>query len=138
MVDYRGASHAAFLARISRGGNNVTIDIERCFRDLAGHVRNDPDLLALFRTHDPEAVIQRLPVRFRAELVRFLALYGCRSRHRTLYIKRWAEAPQEVIGILQSLVRNQLEPTTEGSDGKDLQVAKNENTTAAPAPRRCP
>jgi rifampicin phosphotransferase len=107
MVDYRGASHASFLARISRGGNNVTIDIERCFRELAGHVRNDPELLALFRTHDPEAVLRLLPVRFRAELVRFLALYGCRSRHRTLYIKRWAEAPQEVIGILQALARRQ-------------------------------
>ncbi|MEN8807830.1 MAG: PEP/pyruvate-binding domain-containing protein [Desulfobacterales bacterium] len=107
MVDYRGASHAAFLARISRGGNNVTIDIERCFRDLAGHVRNNPELLALFRTHDPEAVLRLLPVRFRAELVRILALYGCRSRHRTLYIKRWAEAPQEVIGILQALARRQ-------------------------------
>jgi phosphohistidine swiveling domain-containing protein len=110
MVDCRGASHAAFLARISRGGNNVTIDIERCFRDLAGHIRNDPELLALFRTHDPEAVLRLLPVRFRAELVRFLALYGCRSRHRTLYIRRWAEAPQEVIGILQALAQRQPNP----------------------------
>jgi pyruvate,water dikinase len=110
MVDCRGASHAAFLARISRGGNNVTIDIERWFRDLAGHIRNDPELLALFRTHDPQAVLRLLPVRFRAELVRFLTLYGCRSRHRTLYIRRWAEAPQEVIGILQALAQRQPNP----------------------------
>lgn len=110
MVDCRGTSHAAFLARISRGGNNVTIDIERRFRDLAGHVRSDPELLALFRAHDPETILRRLPVRFKAELDRFLARYGCRSRHRTLYIKRWAEVPQEVIGILQALARRQTSP----------------------------
>ncbi|MGB7920495.1 MAG: PEP/pyruvate-binding domain-containing protein [Desulfobacterales bacterium] len=105
MVDCWGASHAAFLERISRGGNNVTIEIERRFRDLAGQIRNDPELLQLFRTHDSDAVLRLLPVRFKAELNRFLAQYGCRSRHRTLYIKRWAEAPQEVIGILQALAQ---------------------------------
>ena len=108
MVDYRGASHAAFLSRISRGGNNVTIDIERRFRDLAGQIRNDPELLQLFQTHDADTVLRLLPVRFKTELDRFLALYGCRSRHRTLYIKRWAEAPQEVIGILQALAQRQF------------------------------
>ena len=110
MVDCRGASHAAFLARISRGGNNVTIEIERRFRDLAGQIRNDPELLQLFRTHDPDTVLRLLPVRFKTELDQFLAHYGCRSRHRTLFIKRWAEAPQEVIGILQALAQRQSNP----------------------------
>jgi rifampicin phosphotransferase len=110
MVDCRGAPHAAFLARISRGGNNVTIDIERRFRDLAGRIRSDPELLALFQTQDPEAILRRLPVRFRIELDRFLARYGCRSRHRTLFIKRWAENPEEVLGILQALARRQTNP----------------------------
>jgi phosphohistidine swiveling domain-containing protein len=110
MVDCRGASHAAFLTRISRGGNNVTIEIERRFRDLAGQIRNDPDLLQLFQTHDAETVLRLLPVRFKTELDRFLAHYGCRSRHRTLYIKRWAEAPQEVIGILQALAQRPSNP----------------------------
>ncbi len=107
MVDCRGASHAAFLMRISQGGNNVTIEIERRFRELAGHVRNDPELLQLFQTHDADTVLRRLPARFKTELDQFLAHYGCRSRHRTLYIKRWAEAPQEVIGILQALAQRQ-------------------------------
>jgi len=107
MVDCRGASHAAFLTRISRGGNNVTIEIERRFRDLAGKIRNDPELLQLFQTHDADTVLRLLPVRFKTELDRFLAHYGCRSRHRTLYIRRWAEAPQEVIGILQALAQRQ-------------------------------
>ncbi|MGD9237008.1 MAG: PEP-utilizing enzyme, partial [Desulfobacterales bacterium] len=40
----------------------------------------------------------------------FLVQYGCRSRHRTLYVKRWAEAPEEVLGILQNLVRHQNGP----------------------------
>jgi pyruvate,water dikinase len=124
MVDCWGASHAAFLERISRGGNNVTIEIERRFRDLAGQIRNDPELLQLFRTHDPDAVLRLLPVRFKAELNRFLAQYGCRSRHRTLYIKRWVEAPQEVIGILQALAQRQSTPAevaerTSAVDGSD-------------------
>ena len=128
MVDRRGASHGAFLARISRGGNNVTIDIERCFRDLADHIRSDPELTALFRAHDPEGVLRQLPVSFRAELVRFLALYGCRSRHRTLYIKRWAEAPQEVIGILQSLALRPTSPAgvtkrTAATDGDSVDAS---------------
>lgn len=124
MVDCRGASHAAFLTRISRGGNNVTIEIERRFRDLAGHIRNDPELLQLFETHDAETVLRLLPERFKTELDRFLAHYGCRSRHRTLYIERWAEAPQEVIGILQALAQRQSNPAevaerTSAVDGSD-------------------
>jgi phosphohistidine swiveling domain-containing protein len=125
MVDCRGTSHAAFLTRISRGGNNVTIEIERRFRDLAGQIRNDPELLQLFdETHDSDTVLRLLPVRFKTELDRFLALYGCRSRHRTLYIKRWAEAPQEVIGILQALAQRQSIPVevaerTSVVDGSD-------------------
>ena len=90
----------------------------------AGQIRNDPELLQLFRTHDSDAVSRLLPVRFNAELNRFLAQYGCRSRHRTLYIKRWAEAPQEVIGILQALAQRQYNPTavaerTAAVDGSD-------------------
>ncbi|MGW8186752.1 MAG: PEP/pyruvate-binding domain-containing protein, partial [Desulfobacterales bacterium] len=114
MVDCRGASHAAFLTRISQGGSNVTIEIERRFRDLAGQIRNDPELLQLFQTHDADTVLRLLPVRFKTELDRFLAHYGCRSRHRTLYIKRWAEAPQEVIGILQALAQRQPNPAEIG------------------------
>ncbi len=105
MVDCLGRSHAEFLAQISRGGSNVTIDIERRFRGFALEISRDAELLTLFTTHDADAVLRRLPAGFRAELDRFLFRYGCRSRHRTLYIARWAEAPQEVIGILQALVR---------------------------------
>jgi pyruvate,water dikinase len=51
-----------------------------------------------------------LSKKFRDDLHAFLAQYGCRSRHRTLYVKRWAEAPEEVLGILQTLVRHQKDP----------------------------
>ncbi|MFZ0611070.1 MAG: PEP/pyruvate-binding domain-containing protein, partial [Desulfobacterales bacterium] len=112
MVDCLGRSHADFLSQISRGGGNVTIDIERRFRAFALRISRDAKLQTLFLTHDAAAVLRRLPDGFRAELDRFLARYGCRSRHRTLYIERWAEAPQEVIGILQALVRRKT-----GADG---------------------
>jgi pyruvate,water dikinase len=51
-----------------------------------------------------------LSKKFSDDLHAFLAQYGCRSRHRTLYVKRWAEAPEEVLGILQTLVRHQKDP----------------------------
>jgi pyruvate,water dikinase len=35
-----------------------------------------------------------------------LRRFGCRSRHRTLLTRRWVEAPEEVVSILQSLVRH--------------------------------
>ncbi|MFZ1202317.1 MAG: PEP/pyruvate-binding domain-containing protein [Desulfobacterales bacterium] len=107
MVDCLGKSHAVFLALISRGGSNVTIDIERRFRDFGAQISTDPTLSAVFRNQDRAAVLRELPAGFKAELNRFLARYGCRSRHRTLYIERWAENPAEVIGILQALVRRQ-------------------------------
>jgi len=39
----------------------------------------------------------------------FLSKYGCRSRHRTLYLKRWSEAPEEVLGMMAALLRNPMD-----------------------------
>jgi phosphohistidine swiveling domain-containing protein len=64
-----------------------------------------------------------LPPAIRIDLENFLSRYGCRARHRTLLIKRWSESPQEVIGILQSLVRNQLN-LTEEVHARKLPMAK--------------
>ena len=65
--------------------------------------RRDGFARAAFAHH----LVADLPPSIQAWLDNFLACYGSRSRHRTLLVKRWAEAPEEVIGVLQSLVRSQ-------------------------------
>jgi pyruvate,water dikinase len=107
MVDIFGRSHADFLERISTGGDNVTIDIERRFRQMGRAISRDPDFAERFVGARPEALFEQLPAWFRTEFAQFLKHYGCRSRHRTLYIARWAEAPAEILRILKSLVKCQ-------------------------------
>ena len=96
----------AFLTMLSRGSDNVTIVIENWFRRTAGQICSNPALAERFRSDPPEELALALPADLRTELQAFMQRYGFRSRHRTLLIKRWAEAPEEVIGILQSLVRH--------------------------------
>jgi len=105
MVDCCGFSHGHFLQRLAWGADNVSIRIERRFRDMADRIRRNPDLLKDFQSRETAELKDRLPESLRRELPSFLARYGCRSRHRTLYVPRWSEAPDEVLGILQTLVK---------------------------------
>jgi pyruvate,water dikinase len=97
---------ASFLDLIGRGGNNVTLTIESWFRAMARRISADPKLAARFTTDSPRQLAESVPDEICAELAAFLTQFGCRSRHRTLLVARWAEAPKEVLAILQSLVRS--------------------------------
>jgi rifampicin phosphotransferase len=97
---------SGFLGLISRGSANVTIVIENWFRRTAQHIGSIPALAERFISDSPKQIASSLPSELRAEIDSFLHRYGFRSRHRTLLFKRWAEAPEEVVGILQSLVRH--------------------------------
>ena len=105
-VDRLRMTGAGFLGLISRGSDNVTIGIEHWFRKTALHIGSDPGLQERFLSEAPAELAYSLPAELQAEVDAFLQRYGFRSRHRTLLIKRWAEAPEEVVGILQSLVRH--------------------------------
>ena len=105
-VDRLQMTGTGFLGLISQGSNNVTIGIEHWFRKTALHIGSDPGLAERFLSETPAELAFSLPVELQAEVHAFLQRYGFRSRHRTLLIKRWAEAPEEVVGILQSLVRH--------------------------------
>jgi len=105
-VDRLQMTGAGFLGLISRGSNNVTIGIETWFRKTALHIGSDPALEERFLSEPPAQLAFSLPADLQAQVHAFLQRYGFRSRHRTLLIKRWAEAPEEVVGILQSLVRH--------------------------------
>ncbi|MGD1973966.1 MAG: PEP/pyruvate-binding domain-containing protein, partial [Desulfobacterales bacterium] len=104
-------SHADFLYLLSEKANNISIDIEQHFRKAAQKIVQNKALADKFQNSSAALSVEDLPPTIRIELTNFLFQYGCRSRHRTLFIKRWSEAPEEVIGILQSLVRNQLNST---------------------------
>ena len=104
-VDLAGFSHSKFLSLLSEHGQNITISIERQFRRMAEALRQDEALAQRVITEPPENLLTDLPPAFKQIFDQFLARYGCRSRHRTLYVKRWAEAPEEVVAILQALVR---------------------------------
>jgi pyruvate,water dikinase len=105
-VDRLRMTGAGFLGLISRGSDNVTIGIENWFRRTALHIGSDPGLEKRFLSAPAAELAVSLPAELQAEVRAFLQRYGFRSRHRTLLVKRWAEAPEEVIGILQSLVRH--------------------------------
>jgi phosphohistidine swiveling domain-containing protein len=106
MVDCFGYMHDNFLEVLGKKGHNTTIKIEKRFRHLANQIAIDADFQAQFISQPPEKLLPALPSYFREELNAFLSEFGCRSRHRTLVVKRWAEAPEEVVGILQALVRH--------------------------------
>jgi pyruvate,water dikinase len=112
MVDVLGYSHEHFLEVLSRNGHNTTIEIEKQFQGLADQIVIDKKMLTQFFNQPPEKLWLGLSKNFRENLHGFLTRFGCRSRHRTLYVKRWAEAPEEVLGILQTLVRHQQGPET--------------------------
>ena len=105
-VDRLWMTGAGFLMLISQGSDNVTIGIEHWFRKTALHIGSDPGLQERFLSEAAAELTYSLPAWLKAEVDAFLQRYGFRSRHRTLLIKRWAEAPEEVVGILQSLVRH--------------------------------
>ena len=105
-VDRLKMSGADFLGLISQGSDNVTMAIEQWFRKTASQIDSIPGLREPFLAKPPEALASVLPAELQAEVREFLQRYGFRSRHRTLLTRRWAEAPEEVLGILQSLVRH--------------------------------
>jgi pyruvate,water dikinase len=107
MVDVLEYSHKHFLEVLSQNGYNTTIEIEKQFQRLTNQIIADEEMLALFLKQPSTKLWQGLSKNFRDDLHTFLMKFGCRSRHRTLYVKRWAEEPAEVIGILQTLVRHQ-------------------------------
>jgi pyruvate,water dikinase len=107
MVDVLEYSHKHFLQALSQNGYNTTIEIEKQFQRLTNQIIADEEMLALFLKQPSTKLWQGLSKNFRDDLHTFLMKFGCRSRHRTLYVKRWAEEPAEVIGILQTLVRHQ-------------------------------
>jgi pyruvate,water dikinase len=105
MVDVAGMGHSDFLKGLGRGNRNVTVAIERKFRELASDIRNDPDLSGLFQQRPEELSVESMPGWFREKLHRFQDAYGCRSGQRSLLVPRWSENPDEVLRILQALLR---------------------------------
>jgi pyruvate,water dikinase len=110
VVDILGLQHSDFLRLLSKGGKNITIDIEKKFKEMSRKISRDAVLKTRFLNESPYRLAATLPEEFRDEIDVFLKIYGCRSPHRTLYVPRWAEAPATVIGILQSLIRHQDSP----------------------------
>ena len=104
-VDLAGLRHSEFLDLLAARGRNITISIERRFRRMADAIRQHRHFSERVLTESPQKLLADLPPDFQPLFDRFLSRYGCRSRHRTLYVKRWAEAPEEVIAVLQALVR---------------------------------
>jgi rifampicin phosphotransferase len=123
-VDRLNMDGSAFLAMLSRGAENVTIEIERWFREMALRIGADPDLLERFLSEPAAQLAVSLPAGLQAEVDAFLKRHGFRSRHRTLLLKRWAEAPDEVVGILQSLVRHPHSAQTLPKSGRAVMRAE--------------
>jgi pyruvate,water dikinase len=115
VVERLGLQHSDFLRMLSRGGNNITIDIEQKFREISKKLSRDEVLQARFLKESPEQLADSLPEKIKYEIEDFLNKYGCRSPQRSLYVPRWAETPETVIGILQSLIRHDYPPLSESA-----------------------
>jgi pyruvate,water dikinase len=116
VVDILGLQHSDFLRLLSKGGNNITIDIEKKFKEMSRIISRDAVLKTRFLNESSNRLAATLPPDFKNKIDAFLKIYGCRTPHRTLYVPRWAEAPVTVIGILQSLLRHQHSPLSEGAN----------------------
>jgi pyruvate,water dikinase len=113
VVDILGLQYSDFLRLLSKGGNNITIDIEKKFKEMSRNISSDAVLKTRFLNESSSRLAAALPPEFKDKIDAFLKIYGCRTPHRTLYVPRWAEAPVTVIGILQSLLRHQHSPLSE-------------------------
>ncbi|MFQ5348860.1 MAG: PEP/pyruvate-binding domain-containing protein [Thermoanaerobaculia bacterium] len=110
-----GLSHGEFLQLISGGMNNVTSDIEQEFRRIAAMIAENRALAE--RLEENESIdLEQLPAPVRRELDRFLGRFGCRSRNRAITYRRWAEAPDEVLGMVRTLVRRPAAAATRSED----------------------
>ena len=107
--DVGGLAYSDFLHLLSANTANITTKIEHEMRQLVEAVRNDETVLDRFLNRPPEQLVGTLPRPLQEKLDMFLLKYGCRSRHRTLYLKRWAEAPEEVLGMIATLLRSSLD-----------------------------
>lgn len=103
--DLGGLAYSDFLYLLSTSTDNITTRIEHEIRELVDDAANDGTLPDRFR-HFPEQWVGKLPHPLQRKFDQFLSKYGCRARHRTLYVKRWAEAPEEVLGIVATLWEN--------------------------------
>jgi len=107
--DVGGLAYSDFLHLLSTNTDNITTEIELEMKQLAKTVRNDETVLDKFLNRPPEQLVGALPRPLQEKLDMFLLKYGCRSRHRTLYLKRWSEAPEEVLGMMATLLRSSLD-----------------------------
>ncbi|MCG6881692.1 MAG: hypothetical protein LJE96_21420 [Deltaproteobacteria bacterium] len=103
--DLGGLTHSDFLHLLGTNTDNITTRIEHEMRGLAEAVAHDETLLDKFRNF-PGQWVGTLPQPLQRKFDQFLFKYGCRSRHRTLYVKRWAEAPEEILGMMANLLGN--------------------------------
>ncbi len=112
VVDIGGIQHRDFLQHISEGAVNVTIQIEAELRAIADLIAQDNRLAEAFLSSSAEDTGALLPAHIRGKMDVFLDKYGARSKNRSIYVKRWAEAPAEVFGMLGSILRNKAESST--------------------------
>ena len=106
IVDVAGRKNHEFLEFLSGNTGNVTTELELALQQLTEEFRRDEQMREKVMTLAPEELFALLPSPLRKKVEAFLSRYGCRARHRTLYVKRWAEAPEEVLGMITALVRN--------------------------------
>lgn len=104
IVDLAGIPYKDFLRLLGEGAENITVEIESELRRIAGIIRRNEGMRESLCSVSPQALARTLPAIIEGELAAFIDKYGARSQHRTLLVKRWAEAPEQVAGMLAQLV----------------------------------
>ncbi|MDY0042732.1 MAG: PEP/pyruvate-binding domain-containing protein [Desulforhabdus sp.] len=104
-VDVAGMAYQDFLRLLGEGADNITIEIEAEVRRIADMIYRNRELREAFGSFAAETLAGVLPAAIEQELTAFIGKYGARSQHRTLLVKRWAEAPEQVLGMLAQLAK---------------------------------
>jgi len=115
VVDVGRLQHKDFLQLLSEGGSNITVEIESELGRIAAIIRQNLQIKKLFCGMSQDELCNALPPVIQNELTCFLNRFGARSRNRTLYVKRWAEAPEQVLGMLALLVREPVDKSKTAS-----------------------
>lgn len=116
---WAGLDTSDYLALLAAGAKNITVDMERAFRDLVQAFREEPGWRAKDGEAGGEPGLEDLPERLQRKCEAYLERFGHRGVQRNLRMPRLAEEPARLLRMIRgSLTRSQGD-TRQGASGKE-------------------
>ena len=97
---WAGLDSSAYLALLSEGAQNATLDMERAFRDLVRAFQEDPAGRSALEDAEAAVALEDLPDRLRGKCQAYLERFGHRGGQRNLRSPRLAEDPGRLLSMV--------------------------------------